>query len=310
MKLVFEKQGNSLVKPKVTIGICVRNCELSISEAINSVLDQDFPHELMEVIIVDDGSEDRTLKIVLDLVPKLDMYVKVFCGEWRGVGSVRNVVVGNAQGDYIIWVDGDMILPENHVKKQVEFMERNPKVGIAKARHQVIPEENLVAFLEHVPYLIYDFTPGILSSKLPGTGGAIYRVSAIRQVNGFDDNLKYAGEDQDAAYRIKKAGWLIAQSPAVFYEVRVQTWKRLWKKYIWYGYGNHDLYNKNREIFSLYRMNPAAGFVAGILYAFSAYRLTKRKSLILLPFHFVLKMSAWCLGFAKARIDYMSRNRV
>jgi glycosyltransferase involved in cell wall biosynthesis len=295
------------MKTVVTIGICVRNSETSVKETINSIQNQDFPHELMEVIVVDDGSEDRTLKIVLDLVSKMDMQVKVFRGEWKGMGTVRNIVVDNAQGEYIIWVDGDMILPKNHLRRQVKFIEQNPKVGIAKAKHRVTPEENLVAFLEHVPFMVYDANPEILSSKLPGTGGAIYRVSAIRQVNGFDNRLRYAGEDQDAAYRVKKARWLIVQSPAVFYEIRDQTWKQLWDKYVWYGYGNHDLYNKNREIFSLYRMNPIAGFVAGILYAFDAYRLIKRKSLILLPFHFTLKMTAWSVGFTKARIESIIR---
>ena len=305
MKLVFERKENSLTKPKVTIGMCVRNCESFVSKAINSVLNQDFPHRLVEIIIVDDGSRDGTLKVVLDLASKMDMQVKVFHGEWKGIGAVRNVVVDNAQGDYIIWVDADMILPKDHVRKQVEFMEKNSKVGIGKARHKVLPKGNLIAFFEHVPYAIYDATPEILSSKLPGTGGAIYRVSAIRQVNGFDDNLKHAGEDQDAAYRIKKAHWLIAQSPAFFYEIRVEGWGELWRKYIRYGYGNHDLYMKNREIFSLYRMNPLASLVAGIIYAFKAYKLTKCKSLILLPFHFFLKMTAWWVGFTKARMKYL-----
>jgi len=309
MRLVFKKQAGSQVKPKVTIGICVRNCEATLTGTLNSVSNQDFPHELMEIIIADDGSEDKTLHVAFDLASKMDMQVKVFSGEWRGIGPARNVIVDNAEGDYIIWVDGDMVLPKNHVKKQVEFMEKNPNVGIAKAKHQVLPEENLVAFLEHVPYLLYDVTPGVLSSKMPGTGGAIYRVLAIRQVKGFDNNLRYAGEDQDAAFRIKKAGWIITHSPAVFYEVRVQTWIKLFKKYIWYGYGNHDLYNKNREIFSTTRMNPLAGFVAGVLYAFTAYRLTKRKSLVLLPLHFVLKMTAWCIGFTWARINYITGNQ-
>jgi len=309
MRLVFKKQVNSRVKPEVTIGICVRNCEVTLEKTIYSIINQDFPHALMEVIIVDDGSEDKTLDVALNLTSKMDMNVKVYSGEWSGIGPVRNIVVDNAEGDYIIWVDGDMVLPKSHVRKQVEFMEKNPNVGVAKAKHLVLPKENLVAFLEHVPYLIYDVTPGVLSSKMPGTGGAIYRVSAIRQVKGFDNNLRYAGEDQDAAFRIKKAGWIITHSPAIFYEVRAQTWIKLFKKYIWYGYGNHDLYNKNREIFSVTRMNPLGGFVAGVLYAFTAYRLTKRKSLVLLPFHFIFKMIAWCIGFTKARINYITGNQ-
>lgn len=294
------------MKTVVTIGICVKNCEASVKEAINSIQNQDFPHELTEVIVVDDGSVDRTLKIVLDLVSKMDMKVIVFSGKWRGIGFARDLVVGEAHGQYIIWVDGDMILPEDHVSEQVKFMEQNPRVGIAKAIHRVAPKESLVAFLEHVPYLVYDMDPKILSSKLPGTGGSIYRVSAIRQVNGFDRRLRNAGEDQDAAYRVKKAGWLIAQSSAIFYEIRAQTWRRILNKYVWYGYGNHEFYNKNREVFSLYRMTPIGGFVAGLLYVFDAYKLTKRKSIVLLPFHFTLKLSAWCLGFTKARMEYIN----
>lgn len=263
----------------------------------------------MEVIVVDDGSEDGTLKVAINFASKTDIHVKVFSSKWIGIGAARNVVVNNAEGDYIVWVDGDMVLPMDFVKKHVDFMEKNSKVGISKAKHRVSPEENIVAFLEHVPYMVYDTDPAVLSSKLPGTGGSIYRTSAIKQVKGFDDNLRYAGEDQDAAYRVKMANWFIGQSPTFFYEKRVQTWGRLLKKYVWYGYGNHYLYNKNRNIFSPTRMNPLAGFIAGILYAFTAYKLTKRKSLILLPFHFFLKMSAWCYGFTKARIDFLTKKQ-
>ena len=52
-----------LKKPIVTIGICVKNTEKTILDAINSILEQDYPTDLMEIIFVDDGSEDRTLSI-------------------------------------------------------------------------------------------------------------------------------------------------------------------------------------------------------------------------------------------------------
>jgi len=291
-----------MVKPKVTIGVCVRNCEDSIKEAIEGVLDQDFPHELMEVIFVDDGSEDKTLSIINSYVPNMKMHVKVFHHEWKGLGPSRNVVVNNARGDYIIWVDGDMILPRDHVRKQVEFMEKNPKVGIAKPKCGMISKENIVATLENVPFMVYDTKPGIVNSKLPGTGGAIYRVKAIRRVGGFDNRLKGTGEDQDAAYRVRAAGWFLDQSQAVFYERRVRTWKSLWDKYFWYGYGNYTLYCKNRSIFSLHRMVPPAGIIIGLLYSIIAYKLTHLKITFLLPFHFAFKTTAWCLGFIRNQI--------
>ena len=292
------------MKPKVTIGVCVKNAEATIKDAVESILVQDFPHELMEVIFVDDGSDDKTLSIIKSYVPKMDMRVKVFRQEWKGLGPARNVVVNNASGDYIVWVDGDMILPKDHVRKQVEFMEKNPKVGIAKAKYWMPPRENIVAALENIPFIVYDSKDGPVNSKLPGTGGSIYRVEAIRQVGSFDSHMKGVGEDQDAAYRVKAAGWFLERSPAVFYERRVRSWKDLWDKYFWYGYGNYDLYRKNRNIFSLYKMSPIAGFVAGSLHILEAFRLMHQGFVFLLPLHFALKMTAWCLGFAKRKADF------
>jgi glycosyltransferase involved in cell wall biosynthesis len=293
-----------VLKPKVTIGVCVRNCENTIREAIESIMEQDYPHELMEVIFVDDGSEDKTLSILKEYASKMDMEVKIFHHRWRGLGPSRNVVVKNVSGKYIVWVDGDMILPKDHVSKQVEFMEKNPKVGIGKARYEVIREEKLVATLENIPFMIHDLRNKSLSSKLPGTGGSIFRVKAIHQIGGFDERLDGVGEDQDAAFRIKDAGWRIERTSAFFFEMREQSWRELWYKYFRYGYGNYKLYRKNREVFKPIRMTPLAGFIAGILLSVDAYRLNRRKTfLVLLPFHFTFKMIAWCLGFLKGQIN-------
>lgn len=292
-------------KPKVTIGICVRNCEFTISEAIESIIAQIYPHEFMEVIFVDDGSQDSTFEIINGYIQKMGMAVKVFHHEWKGLGPSRNVVVNNAEGEYILWVDGDMILPKNHIHKQVEFMDNNSRVGIAKARHGFIRGEKIVASLENLPFIILDLMNESMYSNLPGTGGAIFKVNAIRQVNGFDEKLKGVGEDQDIAYRIKNAGWFIKRSPAFFFERRVQSWKRLWEKYFWYGYGDFFLYLKNRKIFSLFRMVPIAGLIAGASIVYYAYKITKNKAVFfLLPFHFSFKMAAWCVGFTKGKIEF------
>jgi len=292
-----------LTKAKVTIGVCVRDSADTIREAIESIICQDYPHEFMEVIFVDDGSEDETLSIINSYVPRMDMKVKVFHHEWKGLGASRNVVVDNSGGDYIIWVDGDMILPKDHVRKQVEFMKQNPKVGIAKGRYGFVSRESVVAALENVPFVVFDSRNGSLNSKLPGTGGAIFRVDALRQVGGLDNNLKGVGEDQDVAYRIKVAGWSIQRSCAVFYERREQTWKGLWNKYFRYGCGDYELYRKNRDIFSPYKMVPIVGFIVGMMISPSAYRITRRLSVFLLPFHFAFKMAAWCVGFIRNQMD-------
>ncbi|MEM1582431.1 MAG: glycosyltransferase [Candidatus Bathyarchaeia archaeon] len=285
------------MKPKVTIGICVRNGASTIRDAIESVMTQDYPHELMEVIFVDDGSTDNTFSIINDYVSKMNMKVKVFHHKWGGLGYSRNVVVNNAEGEYIVWVDADMILPFNHVRKQVEFMEKNPQVGLAKARYGILPGANIFEILENIPFILYDCKNGSLESKLPGTGGAIFRVQAIRQVGGFDSKLVGTGEDQDVAFRIMKAGWSIKRSDAIFYERRSKSWSEIWKKWFWYGLGDYDLYYKNRHIFSLFGMNPLAGFIKGLLLIADSYRLGYQKYAFILPFHQAFQKIAWCIGF-------------
>ena len=152
----------------------MRNGENSIADAINSVIDQDFPHERMEVVFVDDGSEDKTLSILKSYVPRMDMEVKVFHQEWKGLGYARNVVVDNANGEYIIWVDGDMILSKDYVKRLVGFIKRHPKVGIVKGKQALESGGNLLATLEtysRVASRMVDYGSERRNSSLWALGG-------------------------------------------------------------------------------------------------------------------------------------------
>jgi glycosyltransferase involved in cell wall biosynthesis len=290
--------------PRVTIGVCVRNSEESIKEALNSIMAQDYPHEQIKLVIVDDGSEDGTLSIIKDSVKEMDIATVVLSTSWKGLGHARNEVIANSEGDFIIWVDGDMTIPKEHVAKQVQFMEKNPKIGIAKARYNLSLDGPTVAVLETLPFVLYYSQNRMANDeKLPGTGGSVYRVTAIREVGGFNNEIKTAGEDIDAAYRVRKAGWMIAKSPTFFNEKARQTWQGLWHRYFSHGRSLYKLYHQNKTMFSLYRFVPLAGFVSGAIYVAGAFKLTRKKTSLLLPFHFAFKMIPWCLGFMKGQID-------
>ncbi|MEM2146342.1 MAG: glycosyltransferase [Candidatus Jordarchaeaceae archaeon] len=289
------------MKPMVTIGVCVRNCENTIKDAIESIIAQDYPHELMEAIFVDDGSEDDTLSIIERYATKMDMKVKVFSHAWKGLGSSRNVVIKNAKGDYIIWVDGDMILSKDFVRSQVDFMEKNQRIGIAKGRYGLLSNENLVYLLENIPYVVWtNKYAGNSVEKCVGTGGCVYRVKAIKEIGGFDEQLKGAGEDMDIEFRLRNAGWSICISFATFYEKRPSSWAALWRKYYWYGYGLYESFGKNRYAEKLCFMSLPSAFISGLLFSFDAYRFTRiKKIFLMLPIHFTYKMSAWWIGFIK-----------
>jgi len=291
---------------KLTIGICVKNAEATIGKTIESVINQDFPHELMEIIIVDGGSEDRTLEIIRNKLKSSGVKNKIFY-EREGLGYARQIIVDNAQGEYIIWVDSDMMLPKDFVRKQVSYMEKNPEVAIAKGKYGICKGENLVARLEDIEFSLIFGQEGevhLPSLGSLGASGCIYRVNAVRQVGGFDKSIKGAGEDTDIEYRIEAAGWKLHVTSAVFYEKRRDTWKALWDEYFWLGLGASRVFKKNRKAINIYKMMPPVAILTEFSRIPKAYKLNRSIAALFLPFHYIFKRIAWLIGFIKGKFSH------
>jgi glycosyltransferase involved in cell wall biosynthesis len=294
----------------VTIGICVRNGEKMLPNAVNSILEQDFPSEQMQVIFVDDGSEDKTPQIIEGYLKIFGNRAKFFRTSWMGLGHARNLIVKEADGEIILFVDADQILTKNYMKEQVAVLEKNPQVGITAGLFKTVPG-NFILNLEVAPYIVNHKNFGKpknfiwKSDKLVGTGGTAFRTKAIKQVNGFNENIKGAGEDTDLILRIRKAGWQLQPNMAELYELHsgLSKPKDLWKKYFWYGYGCQRSFQQTRGAFSLPRMSPIAGFVTGMFYSFPAYKYLYQKQVFLMPLHFGFKHAAWTFGFMKGQLQ-------
>lgn len=286
--------------PYITIGVCVRNCERTIMNTIHSIIYQDYPHQKMELIIVDDGSTDRTFEYLKQLISKSDIFTKIYRQRWKGLGASRNIVIKNAKGKYIIWVDGDMILPKNYVYNHVKFMELNPKVAIAKANYKILKKLKLVEILEGVAR-VYTLSG---SNELLGTGGCIFRTEVIKEIGGFDENIHGAGEDIDVVLKVKQKRWVICKNIDVtFIEIFKDTWSALWRQYYWYGYGAHYVNHKHKlGLCILYRL-PISSFFIGILKFFKIFKAYPTKLFVLLPIHYTFKNVAWLYGFIKSHFD-------
>jgi glycosyltransferase involved in cell wall biosynthesis len=293
------------LKILVTIGVCARNCEKSVGQVIERISGQDFPHASMEVIFVEEGSHDHTLSEILQRAPKMNIKYQVLHQDWKGLGFSRNVVLTNAHGDYVVWVDDGTIIPKDYIRKQVEFMERHANVGIARGFIGDYSGSNLVSTLENMGQTGWSFrNAGKMTSKLPAASGSVFRVEAAKEVGGFDEAIIGAAEDTDIAYRILRAGWKFFITTNGFLIEYNTKFKQVWKKSLWYGYGAHYIVHKHSELRDIiYKSSPLAGLVQGVPTSILVYKTTGKKIAFILPIWFFLKRTGYNIGFLRGHFD-------
>ncbi len=111
---------------KVTVLIDTYNHERFIERSITSVLDQDMPLDDIEILVVDDGSTDRTPEIVRRFEPRVRLLRKPNGGQ----ASAFNFGFAQAQGEIVATLDGDDWWAKEKLGRVLETLEANPEVGI------------------------------------------------------------------------------------------------------------------------------------------------------------------------------------
>ncbi|BCN32545.1 glycosyltransferase family 2 protein [Anaeromicropila herbilytica] len=116
------------------------NTEKYIREAIESILNQTYKN--LEFIIIDDGSTDNTLKIIMEYAKK-DNRILVISRKNMGLTSSLNDGIKLAHGEYIARMDSDDISATDRFEKQVSYMNQNPDIYLLGTNFNMIYEENI-----------------------------------------------------------------------------------------------------------------------------------------------------------------------
>lgn len=125
-----------MASPFVTALIDTYNHESFIREAIASVLEQDFPPAEMEVLVVDDGSTDRTPEIVRQFAPRVRLLRKVNGGQ----ASAFNAGITEARGEIVAFLDGDDWWSSKKIRRVAQVFAASPEVGfVGHSITEVLP---------------------------------------------------------------------------------------------------------------------------------------------------------------------------
>ena len=181
----------SAAKPLVSAIIPVFNGEHFIKDAVQNVLSQDYP--ALELIVVDDGSTDRTEEIV----SRLPHDIRYLQQGNAGPAAARNRGIRDAAGEIVAFLDVDDLWPENTLTLLVAELVRDPELEVVHGYNQLMVRNAHTGEYEYRgnPKETFQFS----------IGAGVYRKSVFARIGLFDSTLTF-GEDNDWFCRARESG--------------------------------------------------------------------------------------------------------
>jgi len=154
-------------------------------------------HDSVEIIVVDDGSEEDYATAVCEGYDEVDLYKHT---ENRGLSAARNTGIKHAEGDYIAFLDDDDRWHQSKLHRQVQALEKNPDSGVASCLVcGITPEKEVLRPELNRPS--GDLTKELLRSNVIGTPSRVLIRSECLNDHKFDEQLD-TKQDWDLFLRI------------------------------------------------------------------------------------------------------------
>lgn len=174
----------------ISVIIPVFNREKKISRAINSVLDQTY--KPLEIIVVDDGSIDKTANILRSYSGK----IKVIHQKNSGVSAARNNGIKNSSGEWIALLDSDDEWLPNKLQLEVDYINKNPNIKILQTEEIWIRNGKQINPKKYHKKKAGDIFKKSLELCLVSPSAVIFKRSLFDEIGDFDEELPVC-EDYD-----------------------------------------------------------------------------------------------------------------
>ncbi len=199
-----KKMWNSEYEPEVSIIVPVYNGEDNIAACLEAIENADYPEDKKEVIVVDDGSTDRTAQVAESFGN-----VHVIRQEHRGKVDALNLGVSKAANNIVITIDSDVMIERDFIKNIVKpFSDKN--VGAVSGAAKVANENSFLTAFQSIEYLYNSLLMDSFSNVF-GTSfwfwGAVssFRKDVLMKAGGFTKDSET--EDFETMVRIKRLGY-------------------------------------------------------------------------------------------------------
>lgn len=190
----------TMEKPLISVIVPVYNMEAYLAECIDSILKSGYSP--FELIIMDDGSTDKSLEIALEYAAKYPN-IKAQTQANAGVSAARNAAIALAEGNYILPVDADDLIHKDYLEKAVEVLQKQASVKAVTARAEFFGDKT-------GEWLLPDYTPALLARKNMLSVCTMFRKSDWAACGGFCTYIP-GREDWDFWISMLKNGGEVAR---------------------------------------------------------------------------------------------------
>lgn len=168
--------------PLVTVYITNHNYAGYLKQSIESILAQKFTD--FELIIIDDGSTDRSREIITQY--EGDPRIRVVFQENKGLTVANNIALRLAKGSYLMRVDADDFLDENALLVMANYLDRHPEVGLVFPDYYLINPEGEILSLERR----HDFQDVSLYDQPAHGACTMIRRRSLLELGGYSEDFR------------------------------------------------------------------------------------------------------------------------
>lgn len=178
----------------VSVVIPMYNSRDTIARALNSIKDQTAFEQILEIIVVNDGSNDDSLNILTKYINEhRDMPIVIINKPNGGVSSARNAGLKIVKGDWIALLDSDDEWFSDKIRIQLEILNDNPNIDFLGCNAS---DKGLHILWRKISKLYKANIRDVTIKCFPPTPTAIFRKQIIDEIGLFDEVQKY-GEDMN-----------------------------------------------------------------------------------------------------------------
>ena len=221
----------------VSVSILTWNEEKYIKNCLDSIFNQTYPH--IEVLALDNGSKDNSLKALKDYQSKLDKNkdfpMKIIeNGKDLGYTGGNNIAIKNAGGEYVIYLNTDLVLDKDFVKNIIETMEKDEKIGSVQGKIYQLNNNKKTNIIDTIGFEVFksgeiiDNGQGEKDSSRSSESKEIFAVNGVAPAfrrtalddvklgkDYLDEDFFCYTEDIDLGWRLYSRGWLAVFTPRV-----------------------------------------------------------------------------------------------